>query len=160
MSNRRPFGGEWSPDGTRIVFYSDRRLPTPWHGYEPYELYTVHPDGKGLVRILTVTPTVTGGTDCDTFPDQAKEPRWSPDGQKIAFQREATHGASMTTRMCRSWDGSINPDGSGYTTLVPGGWPDFEIEGPPIWSPDSAHVTYAASGATFVVDTAGGPEGC
>ena len=54
--------------------------------------------------------------------------------------------------------GLINADGSGYTTFVPGGWPDFEIEGPPIWSPNSAHVTYPASGATFVVDVAGGPE--
>jgi Tol biopolymer transport system component len=152
------YGGEWSPDGTRIVFYSDRRWPTPWwNGYEPYELYTVHPEGKGLVRITTVTPS-TGGS-CDQLPDQTYEPRWSLDGKKIAFLMRGDPWCIYDDENVPHLGMAlINPDGSGYTRLVPGDYGNFEIEGPPIWSPDSAHITYAASGATFVVDVAGGPE--
>jgi len=52
----------------------------------------------------------------------------------------------------------INPDGSGYVRLVPSDWSDFDIEGAPIWSPNSAHVTYPASGATFVAHLDGSPK--
>ncbi len=148
--------GDWSPDGTRIVFASDRRLPTPWTGYEPYELYTVHPDGAGLVRITTVTPS---GSSCDTLPDQEYEPRWSQDGQWIAFiQRGDPWCIYDDENVPPLGMGLIKSDGTGYRALDPSDWSDFEVEGPPIWSPDSAHVTYAASGGTFVVDVAGGPE--
>jgi hypothetical protein len=151
------YRGEWSPDGTRMVFYSDRRLPPSWNGYEPYELYTVHPDGQGLVRITTVTPTTI--SSCDQVPDQTYEPRWSVDGKKIAFLMRGDPSCIYDEENVPHLGMAlINPDGSGYTRLVPSDYGDFEIEGPPIWSPDSAHITYAASGATFVVDVAGGPE--
>ena len=113
--------GSWSPDGTRIVFASDRRLPTPWTGFEPYELYTVHPDGKGLVLIMAVTPTDTG---CDSFPDQAYEPRWSRDGQGIAFlTRGDPYCIYDDENVPALGMGLINPDGSGYRTLVPAAGP-------------------------------------
>ena len=58
-------GNRWSPDGSRIAFYSDRN--------GSYEIWTIRPDGSGLEQ-LTDTPGST-----KAFPS------WSPDGSRIAI---------------------------------------------------------------------------
>ncbi len=58
-------GPSWSPDGSRIAFYSDRS--------GVYDLWTIRPDGSGLARVLK-TPVVSPWY-----------PRWSPDGRTLAF---------------------------------------------------------------------------
>ncbi|HBL28622.1 MAG TPA: hypothetical protein DD490_17440, partial [Acidobacteria bacterium] len=54
----------WSPDGTRILFYSNRG--------GKYEAWTIFPDGSGLERLAAVPGT-------DLF-----APIWSPDGRRLA----------------------------------------------------------------------------
>ena len=60
----RDRGPAWSPDGTRIAFYSDRS--------GSYDLWTIRPDGSGLAAL-------TNGAGIPGFPV------WSPDGAAIAF---------------------------------------------------------------------------
>ena len=60
----RDRGPAWSPDGTRIAFYSDRS--------GSYDLWTIRPDGSGLAAL-----TKDGG--------MPGFPVWSPDGAAIAF---------------------------------------------------------------------------
>jgi Tol biopolymer transport system component len=57
-------GPRWSPDGTRIAFYSDRS--------GRYETWAIRPDGRGLEQ-LTKT---TGPSRWDS--------EWSPDGKRLA----------------------------------------------------------------------------
>jgi eukaryotic-like serine/threonine-protein kinase len=57
-------GAEWSPDGRRIAFASDRD--------GQFQIYTMNPDGRDVVRL-----TFNGGKD--------QRPTWSPDGRRIAF---------------------------------------------------------------------------
>jgi Tol biopolymer transport system component len=58
-------GPRWSPDGSRIVFYSDRS--------GSYEFWEIHQDGSGLRQL----------TDA---PDHALvNPVWSPDGSRIVY---------------------------------------------------------------------------
>jgi Tol biopolymer transport system component/DNA-binding winged helix-turn-helix (wHTH) protein len=57
-------GPQFSPDGSKIVFYSSRS------GYA--EIWTSNADGSGLMQLTSMR--VLSGT-----------PRWSPDGKAIAF---------------------------------------------------------------------------
>jgi Tol biopolymer transport system component len=65
----------WSPDGSRIVFVSNRV------GEIAHQLWIVRPDGSGQ-RKLTDHPV--------TFHTETR-PAWSPDGSAIAFVAENRH---------------------------------------------------------------------
>ena len=56
---------DWSPDGTKIAFVSDRNG-------DRTQIYVMNADGKNVIRL-------TDGRGWKGDPD------WSPDGQKIAF---------------------------------------------------------------------------
>ena len=58
---------DWSPDGTKIVFQSDRDGNS--------EIYVMNADGTDLTRI-------TNNAATDQFP------AWSPDGSKITFREQ------------------------------------------------------------------------
>ena len=60
----RERGPQWSPDGSKIAFYSNRS--------GTYQLWSIRPDGSGLRQL----------TD---LPDGAWFPYWSSDGSQIAF---------------------------------------------------------------------------
>jgi Tol biopolymer transport system component/tRNA A-37 threonylcarbamoyl transferase component Bud32 len=78
----------WSPDGTRIVFTSDRDAV----GEDWGQLYIMDADGSNVVRL--------------TYTDLNDEhPSWSPDGSRIAFHS----GCGLAV---------INSDGSNWTVLV------------------------------------------
>ncbi len=62
----------WSPDGTQIVFYSER-------DGQPADLFVINADGAGERR-LTQTPAAEG------------YPAWSPDGRQIAYEADAPDG--------------------------------------------------------------------
>lgn len=62
----------WSPDGTRIAFYSEVNG-------RPADLFVMRLDGSGLQQ-LTNTPEAEG------------YPQWSPDGTQIAFESHTADG--------------------------------------------------------------------
>jgi Tol biopolymer transport system component/N-acetylneuraminic acid mutarotase len=83
--------GRWSPDGTKILFRSNRNA-----GSNGNDLYVVNTDGSGLTNLTT------GATGDD---DRAS---WSPDGTKIAFDYGSGTAQIYT----------MNADGSGRTQLT------------------------------------------
>ena len=68
------FGPQWSPDGRRLAYqvwdYSGC-TPTSGSGCAVPDVWTVDADGSGQRKVL----------------DNAFQPRWSPDGSKLLFQR-------------------------------------------------------------------------
>ncbi len=62
FNDRNP---RWSPDGSRIAFYSNRS--------GNYEIWTVAPDGGTLQQITNIAP------------EPALQPLWSPDGSRLMF---------------------------------------------------------------------------
>ena len=78
---------DWSPDGRGIAFQSPAE-PDP---STPQQIFKIHPNGSHLVQL----------TQFEADPDltiKSFRPRWSPDGEKIAF----THVDPTTT---------LGPDG-------------------------------------------------
>jgi uncharacterized protein YjdB len=82
--------GAWSPDGSRIVFVSDRD--------GNYELYVSDADGANARR-LTTTPDVDEIT-----------PDWAPDGGEIVYAAQGSNGRPQI------W--AMKPDGSGARALT------------------------------------------
>ncbi len=80
----------WSPDGSRIAFYSNRD--------GNFEIYTIHPDGTNLRR-LTHSDAGDG------------EMTWSPDGSKVAYLADLEGGMGIMT---------IGADGSAPTIVITG----------------------------------------
>src|SRR5207249_1446955 len=78
----------WSPDGTSIVFVSNR-------DGNP-EIYRMQADGSGETRL-------TNDKSFDSGPD------WSPDGTKIVFFSDRTGNSDLYV---------MNADGSGVTRLT------------------------------------------
>jgi Tol biopolymer transport system component len=89
----RDRGPAWSPDGTRIAFYSDRS--------GTYHLWTIRPDGSGLEQIADVPG--------------ANFPVWSPDGRRLAFSGVTAKGFYIVESTARPGatvtpEPSIGPD--------------------------------------------------
>jgi uncharacterized protein len=145
------FSPEWSPDGSRIAFRTDRD--------GNHEIYVMEADGSDAVN-LTRTPDA-----------EERSPAWSPDGTQIAFSSNrqgdrdiyvmAADGSDVArlavpglqeyptwspdgaeiamTSFCSSCADAalflMNADGSNPREVVASaGWPD--------WSPDGARIAY------------------
>ena len=86
------------------------------------DIYTMNPDGSGVVN-------VTEGAGAPGF---ALEPDWSPDGTKIAFRSGPTNAAEIYT---------VSADGTGVTQLTFNSFKDYT----PAWSPDGSMIAFASN---------------
>jgi Tol biopolymer transport system component len=112
-------------------------------GVGGYEIYTVNPDGSDLANITNYSQ-----------PDY--DPRWSPDGTKIAFARQLDGGPIEGIHINLF---VMNADGSDVTrvTDTPDAW-----EGFPSWSPDGKKLAFqrypGGHSSIFTVDLETGGE--
>lgn len=108
---------DWSPDGTKIAFSSDRARDSG------RDIYLMNPDGSEVER-LTYRPN-------DKF-----RPIWSPDGKKIVFESRSAEN--------RSWNIYVmNADGTGIVQVTH----NLQSEEChcPSWSPDGTKLAFASS---------------
>ena len=117
----------WTPDGSRIIFDSNRNDPSPATCRSTdlcrYDLFTIDADGTNLRQLTTST-----GAD--------SHPKVSPDGTRVAFTSNRS-GANAV------WTMSI--DGSGLRQLTP----NSMIGGLPNWSPDGKRIIFENNSCSF-----------
>ncbi len=115
----------WSPDGTRIVFESDR------DGH--FEIYVMNADGSGV-------------TNLSNHPAFDQSPRWSPDGTRIVFESDRdglpwltpTTPVDLIASPYATQIYVMNPDGSNQTNITNN---TAKNEGA-AWSPDGTRIAF------------------
>jgi Tol biopolymer transport system component len=114
---------EISPDGSRIVFASTR-------SGNHLEIFVMGSDGSDVRPVTLTAPGVT-----NTWP------RWSPDGEWIAFQSNVGGVFQIFT---------VRPDGTGLTQITTAGVNQF-----PSWSPDGTRLAVRRDNDIYVIDLTG-----
>lgn len=114
------FMGDWSPDGTQLVFQSNRD--------GNFEVYKMNADGSNQVNL---TNNATTGANSDS------QPAWSPDGTKIAFQSNRDGNPNIHV---------MNADGTNVVNLT-GSSPAEESA--PRWSPDGTKIAFQSDRSVF-----------
>ncbi|MDA0206347.1 MAG: hypothetical protein O3A53_15700 [Acidobacteria bacterium] len=150
---------QWSPDGSKILFYSDR------DGGD-LEVYVTDADGANQTRLTESPGSDSGarwspdgsriaftsrrstplgdiyamnsdGSDLVRLTEAswyAVTPRWSPNGQKILFEQGKADESGSDVYV-------MNADGSGQTNLTNSSGSDSLYE----WSPDSSKIVFTST---------------
>lgn len=147
-------GPVWSPDGTRLAFWSLRdgnvdvfvmgadgfgvRRLTNDPGYDIDPSWS--PDGTkiafasnrhGNAEIYAMNADGSGVRRLTNDPARDAGPGWSPDGTKIAFDSERDGNGEIY---------SISPVGTGLTNLT--NYPEDDVG--PSWSPDGTRIAFSS----------------
>src|SRR5438132_4752369 len=108
-----------SPDGTRIVFASNRSVA--------YNLFVINVDGSGTpIRLLA------------SLGDE-RYPAWTPDGNKIAYSEDSGDATKLL-------DLRLVDAGGGNAVVISSRDGD---EAEPAFSPDGAWLTFSSDGALW-----------
>ncbi len=110
---------DWSPDGTRFVYTNGSTISV------------MNFDGTGKAQLTTVQQTGDG----QNFDNN---PRWSPDGTKILFQRSTSNHRDVYV---------MNADGTGQAKLL-----NTVTSAQPEWSPDGTKLVFESLNALYVVN--------
>ena len=122
----------WSPDGSRIAFDSNRDDPNPDDDTAINDVFTMEPDGSGVIRL-------TDGVGTSTDPD------YSPDGSLIAFASDrGRYPEKQGIYVMNAADG-------GHVRRVTSLPPAVSVDYAPRFSPDGTHLVF-----TREVDEASG----
>jgi Tol biopolymer transport system component len=115
----------FSPDGSKILFWSSRDSFAPGATSGDMDVYVVNIDGTGLSRLTNATAVAGYNT----------RPAWSPDGGKIVFASSRGDAEHHTTDLY-----TMNADGSAPTRLTSA----VGSETSPCWMPDGATIVFSA----------------
>src|SRR5262249_8532549 len=111
-STRREINQNYSPDGKNIVFMSNRTG-------QLFQIWVCDSEGLNQVQITTA------GTECGL-------PRWSPDGQQIAYNERIGHVTVVST---------VTAQGGPPRRLTTGAFDDSV----PSWSRDGEWVYFSSN---------------
>ncbi len=126
LADRSP---DWSPDGAEIAFERvSRREPCE----STHEQYCRVHDIQAVIVATGATRFVTGGTE-----EELRDPRWSPDGSRIAF-------IVVGGRAGRAGLYYVGRDGEPWQRVLAGNF-GRDV---PVWSPDGRYLTFGVRRAS------------
>jgi Tol biopolymer transport system component len=144
MNHAESINPEWSPDGTRIAFASNRALDgsdAP-NMNSTENIWVMNADGSGA-KPLTHYTSLLG---------KSYAPRWSPDGTHILFSsNRALDGGDAPNINSTENIWIVNADGTGLaplTTLT------NAANTNPVWSPDGTKIAFDSARALDGSDAA------
>jgi len=121
---------EWSPDGTQMVFVTDRKGTNQFGFANAADVYRVKADGTGLIDLTNATGLNAGSADA----------HWSPDGTQIVFTSGLDiHGSGLQNGNLNIW--RVKPDGTGLTPLTQATARGADSRNPR-WSPDGSEIVF------------------
>jgi Tol biopolymer transport system component len=141
--NANSFNPVWSPDGSKMAFYSIRALDgsDALDTNSVFNIWVMKSDGTGntpLTKLTAVNADSVGSA-------------WSPDGSKIAFQAFRALDGSDAAGAENIW--VVNADGTGAAPLTRLTVLTAQsIE--PVWSPDGSKIAFASRRALDGSDAA------
>ena len=110
----------WSPDGERIAFVSSGVTPGVIYEWDDVHLYSMAADGTDVRRIAE-------------GPLVHETPRWSPDGERIAYAVFEDRGLGQPPAIYIQVVGAGGGESQRLTDAASG----------PSWSPDGERIAYA-----------------
>ncbi|HEY7563841.1 MAG TPA: hypothetical protein VIA81_02855 [Acidimicrobiia bacterium] len=156
------YGGDWSPDGSRIVFTSFRNQEDGIYlmnadGSDPTWLGVAgggpkwSPDGRRILFVSGVRFATDGtiyvmnadGSDVNAL-TTGRSPDWSPDGERIAFGRIA----ACVVDICSSDLYVMAKDGTQVRKLLGNSGLADNLSSP-AWSPDGRQIAFGRSCCFF-----------
>lgn len=132
------FGLEWSPDGTRFLFLSNRGPRFVW------TLHIMPADGSSDQQL---------SDDAACQSNVGRAAQWSPDGSHIAFSCATNLG---------SWISTMRADGTNLVIVTIPATQDFS----PVWSPTGTQIAFTSNRAAvggnpvpqvYLINATGGP---
>ena len=179
LVDRTRRSGGWSPDGGRVVFSldsslwvvdvdsGDRSLLLARVGGEVLEDPAWSPDGTRIAytrawqdtagrwvsHIYSVNVDGTAQTQLSSSDVRDGRPGWSPDSERIVFQRLSGTGRDDNGRFVEAdqYVVLMDADGSNRIALTEGG----QWEQSPAWSPDGTRIAYLSDNLVGIVDSDG-----
>lgn len=106
---------DWSPDGTKIAFTSNRS--------GDMHIWVMSTNGSGRAQL---TQGHNNGAEVWN-----SSPKWSPDGSKILYRSDVGQNSEIFI---------MNPDGSGQRNLTQ--HPASDVD--PAWSPDGSQIAFVS----------------
>jgi Tol biopolymer transport system component len=115
---------DWSPDGTDIALAAGTTRDCIAQGAGTLDALVVKADGSGQ-RTLVGSPAMEFN------------PRWSPDGRRLVFQRIVDSSEWLNGRPCTMAPWIVDADGANERRLEGLSADDTQ---PPFWSPDGTRI--------------------